>query len=218
MHEQLKYFKFVRGCNTTVPILYINLIKYVKTLFLVITGSPQYKQAPGSFIFSLRNKEDLSPFKAPLKDQNTTFAIYTYHICGPVFGGGHDLFIYNNAALNTYTNFNYNYQAPCIWCQQHKHHPGRNQLLSTIRNWSFLYCLELISIYIRALNILISQTKFKVHMQRNLHNFLWLRCKENSNWPLLCQTILSRFSTRRNFLCLVIFPVELIRKSEKNPC
>ena len=114
MHEQLKYFKFVRGCNTTVPILYINLIKYVKTLFYVITGSPQPKQASGSFIFSLRNKEDLSPFKAPLKDQNTPYAIYTYRTYGPVFGEGHDLFISNNAALNTYskTNFNHSYQAP----------------------------------------------------------------------------------------------------------
>jgi hypothetical protein len=101
MHEHLKSFKFVRGCDTTVPILYINLIKYVRTFFLVITGSPQYKQAPGSFIFSLRNKEDLPPFKAPLKDQNTPFAIYTYHTYGPTFGGGYDLFIYNNATSNT---------------------------------------------------------------------------------------------------------------------
>jgi hypothetical protein len=80
----------------------------------VITGSPQSKQAPGSFIFSLRDKEDRSPFKAPLKDQNTGGAIYTYHTNGPIFGGGHDLLIYNNAASNTgsYTKFNYNYQAP----------------------------------------------------------------------------------------------------------
>ena len=82
--------------------------------FYVITGSWQYNKAPGSFIFSLRNKEDLSPFKAPLKDQNTPYAIYTYRTYGPVFGEGHDLSISNNAASNTYsyTNFNYNYQAP----------------------------------------------------------------------------------------------------------
>jgi hypothetical protein len=34
MHQHLKFFKFVRGCNTAVPTLNINLIKYVKTLFL----------------------------------------------------------------------------------------------------------------------------------------------------------------------------------------
>ena len=33
-----------------------------------------------------------------------------------------------------------------------------------LTNFSFPYCLELISIYIRALNILISQTKFKLLM------------------------------------------------------
>jgi hypothetical protein len=82
--------------------------------FYVITGYLQSKQAPGSFIFSLRNKEDLSPFKAPLKDENTPYAIYTYHAYGPIFGGGNDLHIYNNAASNTYsrTNFNHSYQAP----------------------------------------------------------------------------------------------------------
>jgi hypothetical protein len=85
-----------------------------KRYFYVITGRSQPKQASGSFIFSVRNKENLSPFKAPLKDQNTPFAIYTYHSYGPVFGEGHDLFISNNAASNTrsYTNFNHNYQAP----------------------------------------------------------------------------------------------------------
>jgi hypothetical protein len=66
----------------------------------------------------------------------------------------------------------------------------------------FPYCLELISIYICALNILISQTKFKVLMHRNMTPlFMIACCKENSNWPnkSLSQTILSRFSTRQNF-------------------
>jgi hypothetical protein len=87
-----------------------------KRYFYVITGSLQYKQAPGSFIFSLRNKEDLSPFKAPLKDQNTPHAICTYnsYAYGPTFGVGHDIRIYNNSASNTYsyTYFNHTYQAP----------------------------------------------------------------------------------------------------------
>jgi hypothetical protein len=84
-----------------------------KRYFYAITGRSQLKQPPGSFIFSLRNKEDLSPFKAPLKHQITGGAIYTYHTFGPIFGGGHDLFIYNNATSNTgsYTNFNHSYQA-----------------------------------------------------------------------------------------------------------
>jgi hypothetical protein len=82
--------------------------------FYVITGGWQWKQAPGSFIFSFRNQENLSPFKAPLKDENTPFAIFTYQNCGPIFGGGHDLFISNDAVSNTrsYTNFNIYYQVP----------------------------------------------------------------------------------------------------------
>ena len=82
--------------------------------FYVITGGRQPKKAPGSFIFSLRNKENLSPFKAPLKDENTPYAIYAYHSSGPKFGSGHDIYIFNDAASNTYsyTDFNHTYQAP----------------------------------------------------------------------------------------------------------
>jgi hypothetical protein len=70
-----------------------------------------YKKAPGSFIFSLRNKENLPPFKAPLKDQNDVWAIRCY---GPTFGLVYDLRISNNAASNSnsVTNFGYTYQPP----------------------------------------------------------------------------------------------------------
>jgi hypothetical protein len=82
--------------------------------FYVITGVRLYKQAPGSFIFSFRNKENLSPFKAPLKDENTPDAIFTYNSYGPTFGGGYDIYISNDAASNTnsYTNFNNYYPVP----------------------------------------------------------------------------------------------------------
>jgi hypothetical protein len=81
--------------------------------FYVITGSWQDKQAPGSFIFSLRNKENLPPFKAPLKDENTPYAIYTYNSYGPTFGS-FDIYISNDAASNTYsyTSFNIYYPVP----------------------------------------------------------------------------------------------------------
>jgi hypothetical protein len=81
--------------------------------FYVITGSG-YKQAPGSFIFSLRNKEDLPPFKAPLKDQNTPKAIYAENSDGPTFGGGYDIYISNDAVSNTnsHTHFNRYYPVP----------------------------------------------------------------------------------------------------------
>jgi hypothetical protein len=84
-----------------------------KQYFYVITGGV-WKQAPGSFIFSLRNKENLPPFKAPPKDQNTQYAIYTGNSYGPTFGDGHGIYISNDAASNTnsYTYFNYAYQTP----------------------------------------------------------------------------------------------------------
>ena len=80
----------------------------------VITGDSN-KQAPGSFIFSLRNKENLLPFKAPLKDQNDGHAIHPISSYGPIFGGGHDIEISDNAASNTRSNTNiadYSYQPP----------------------------------------------------------------------------------------------------------
>ena len=86
----------------------------LKQCFYVITGNNVVKQAPGSFIFSLRNKENLGPFKAPLKNQNYGHAIYAYYGYGPTFGGGHDICIYSYAAsnLHSYTNFDHSYQPP----------------------------------------------------------------------------------------------------------
>jgi hypothetical protein len=73
-----------------------------------------YTFAPGSFIFSLRNNDDLAHFKAPLRDENDWRAIYRSSAAGPTFGWGHDLYIANNAGSNTdsYTDFGYTYQRP----------------------------------------------------------------------------------------------------------
>lgn len=76
-------------------------------------GNNGYKKAPGSFLFSLKNIENFPPFKAPLKDQNTTNAIYAKSSLGPTSGKGHDLRIYNYAvyATSSYTNFD-SYKVP----------------------------------------------------------------------------------------------------------
>ncbi len=88
------------------------MIKYVNTVFYVITVG--WKKAPGSFIFSLRNGENLPPFKAPLKNQNYGGAITGNPDRGPVFGDGWDLAISDNAAsnINSHANFNTTYQSP----------------------------------------------------------------------------------------------------------
>ena len=65
-------------------------------------------------MFSLRNNDDLAPFKAPLINETALWAIYRNIYRAPAFGGGHDLYIANNAGLNTdsFTHFGYSYQAP----------------------------------------------------------------------------------------------------------
>ena len=65
-------------------------------------------------MYSLRNNDNLAPFKAPLRDENDVEAIYSYSGYGPTFGGGHDLFIANNAGSTTdsLTKFGRSYQPP----------------------------------------------------------------------------------------------------------
>ena len=73
-----------------------------------------YTFAPGSFLFSLRNNDDLGPFKAPLQSQNDLWAIYRHNSYGPCFGWGNDLCIKNNAGSTTdsYADHGNAYQPP----------------------------------------------------------------------------------------------------------
>ena len=65
-------------------------------------------------MFSLRNNDDLAPFKAPLRYEKNKWAILRYSRAGPIFGWGSDLFIANNAGSTTlsYTKFGAAYQLP----------------------------------------------------------------------------------------------------------
>ena len=71
----------------------------------------EWTSAPGSFLFSLRNNDDLGPFKAPLKNENHWMAILRRNSYGPCF---HDLFITDNAGLtaDSYADLGSIYQAP----------------------------------------------------------------------------------------------------------
>jgi len=71
--------------------------------YLDTSGS--YGSTPNAFIFSLRNKEGLGPFKSMVT--NPAYAIYRSSSYGPIFGRGHDIFVTNNANSNTnsYTDF-----------------------------------------------------------------------------------------------------------------
>ena len=62
-----------------------------------------------SFIFSLINKEGLTPFKSMVNSPQ--HAIYRESGYGPIFGGGHAILIsnYANSSTNSYTDFRNNY-------------------------------------------------------------------------------------------------------------
>ncbi|XP_046841758.1 uncharacterized protein LOC124435855 [Xenia sp. Carnegie-2017] len=76
-------------------------------------SSGSYRTSSSNYIFSLRNKDNLSPFRSDVY-QNSNNAIYTDPDYGPTFGGGHDIHIASNANKNTnsYTNFGHTYRPP----------------------------------------------------------------------------------------------------------
>ena len=71
-----------------------------------------YGTTSNSFIFSLLDKEGLAPFKSMVT--NTSFAIYREPSYGPTFGGGHDIYVADNANQNpnSHTNFGTSYSLP----------------------------------------------------------------------------------------------------------
>ena len=78
-----------------------------------VLGDSGYRSSSSNYLFSLRNKDNLSPFRSPVY-RYSQHAIYTSPGHGPTFGGGHDLFISNNADRNTasYVNLGYTYRSP----------------------------------------------------------------------------------------------------------
>ncbi|XP_078383750.1 uncharacterized protein LOC144666229 [Oculina patagonica] len=75
-------------------------------------SSGGYTSTSNAFIFSLRNKEGLGPFKSMVTKPQ--YAIVRNSGFGPTFGGGYDIRIANNANSNTnsYTNFGHSYSVP----------------------------------------------------------------------------------------------------------
>ena len=66
-----------------------------------------------TFLFSLKNKDNLKPFKAAVY-RNSQNAFYHSSGYGPTFGHGTDLYISNdaNSNNNSNTNFGSTYQLP----------------------------------------------------------------------------------------------------------
>ena len=79
-----------------------------------VLGNHGWTHSNLSFLFSLRNKENLPPFIANLIPGHEHYAVYCNPSYGPSFGGGHDVHISNNANGNqgSYSGFGNYYQAP----------------------------------------------------------------------------------------------------------
>ena len=81
------------------PEINIIISDFMYFIFLLEVGG-LYKTSKTSFLFSLKNKDNLPPFKANIKTpENATAANNRF---GPLFGdGGRDLYI-PNIAMNTF--------------------------------------------------------------------------------------------------------------------
>ena len=82
-------------------------------VYFILGSSGSYRSSSSNYIFSFRNKYNLSPFRSPIY-RYSYYAIYTNPGYGPTFGGGHDIYIANNANSNknSYSNFCHTYRAP----------------------------------------------------------------------------------------------------------
>ena len=89
--------------------------RHVNTLWFCFLGNA-CKRSSLSFLFSLRNNENLVPFIANLKPGYEQWAVSCHPTYGPAFGGGHDLYISDNANDNNKSysarNFSSSYQLP----------------------------------------------------------------------------------------------------------
>ena len=106
----------------------------VTNMTIVLGSSGTYRSTSSNYLFSLRNKDNLSPFRSPVY-RYSQYAIYTSPGYGPTFGGGHDLHISNNADKNTgsYANLGHSYRPPSGYSYSSS---NTRALLAGTRNFS----------------------------------------------------------------------------------
>ena len=111
---KMSYFfiwKFLIRCSWSVS--FANS-KKSKSLFVILfSGTGGKVSSVNAFLFSLKNKDNLKPFKAAAR-YYILYALNHHSNHGPTFGLGKDLHISNNAYLNTgsHTNFGRTYERP----------------------------------------------------------------------------------------------------------
>ena len=78
------------------------------------TGKGDWVRRSQAFLFSMVNPSGLGPTKLPLIPGEERNGIWCLNHYGPLFGGGFDLSIYENANTNisSYSNLSHSYQCP----------------------------------------------------------------------------------------------------------
>ena len=81
--------------------------------YILTDTRSEYSYSANSFLFSFVNKDNLSPFKMKIRNNQPYYAIYGSSSHGPTFGD-HDIYIGNYANGNTdsYTNLGEAYFLP----------------------------------------------------------------------------------------------------------
>ena len=98
------------GSVSSQALNFLNIFLIVYSCYLDSSGG--YSYTSNAFIFSLRNKEGLGPFKSMVT--NPSRAIRQGSSYGPTFGGGYDIHIDTKANVNTnsYTYLGHSYSVP----------------------------------------------------------------------------------------------------------
>ena len=85
--------------------------------YFLVDSVSRYRYDSNAFLFSLVNKPGWVPVKLPQtgKDSsNRRYSIYGHRPYGPIFGGGHDIYISNYASSSrkSHSNLGYTYSPP----------------------------------------------------------------------------------------------------------
>ena len=91
------------------------IVKFSEQI-IKINSSCRYRYDSAAFLFSLVNNPGWQPLKLHQTGQYSSgrHSIYTCYNSGPRFGGGHDIYIANNAGSNTHSSssLGYTYSPP----------------------------------------------------------------------------------------------------------
>jgi len=89
------------------------MLRMCKTFVSNSDSSCGYTSASKAFLFSLYNNDGYNPVKLT-QYQNQHRAMYHRSDYGPTFGGGHDIYVSNNALSNSasYTYCGHTYSVP----------------------------------------------------------------------------------------------------------